>query len=98
MDNMSEYTEDLAHLSPGAFVEGRRAGYNVDDLNVDSGVEFAKALGYTSPMEAMVVAHCLNLHRRGEEANAQKMFLRQLGNNNLTSWYMILATAMAGVE
>lgn len=82
---MTSHTWDGLPLTPGV---------NVDAIDRAAGIESAKALGYDDGEALMVVDYALARHARGEEDGAQRTWLRQFPTD-LTSWYVILASAMA---
>lgn len=68
-------------------------GVNVDRVDVTTGLDAAKRIGYDDWRAQMVVEHCLMRHRRGEEEGAQQLWLSEYPHD-LTSWLMILAHAI----
>ena len=81
---MSGYDSTGAPLVPG---------YNVDRVDAAAGLAQAKSMGYTSANAEMVVGYALRRHRDGEEDGARRTALS--GGIDLTSWYAILAAALA---
>lgn len=71
-------------------------GYNVDKVDIAAGIDLAVSFGYNSAEHRAVVEYALMRHRRGEEEGAQKSALN--GGISLTSWYAILAAALAAGE
>lgn len=71
-------------------------GVNVDKVNIQAGLTLAARFGYESAEHQMVVAYALRRHARGEEDGAQRSALS--GGIELTSWYAILAAALAGAQ
>lgn len=69
-------------------------GVNVDRVNVAAGLEMAARIGYDDPIAQMVAEYALMRHARGEEDGAEKSWMSQF-SNDLTSWRMILAHAIA---
>ncbi len=72
-------------------------GVNVDAVNVTAGLRMAAQLGYGDPTAQMVAQYALQRHQRGEEAGAQATWLHEYPRD-LTSWYAILAHAVATPE
>ena len=72
-------------------------GRNVDKVDVAAGMRQAAKSGYKSPYEQMVVEYALMRHARGEEAGAERTWISYYPRN-LTSWYMILAAAVAASD
>jgi hypothetical protein len=71
-------------------------GHNVDLVDMSAGLEKGRQLGFDSPEHQMVVEYALMRHRRGEEDGAMRSALS--GGIDLTSWYVIIATAIAAVQ
>lgn len=71
----------------------RQPGYNVDQVDVDAGLELARQFGYDSAEHQMVAEYALMRHARGEEDGAEKSALS--GGIDLTSWHAIRAAAVA---
>lgn len=65
-----------------------------DSLNLGAGLTFAANIGYNDSTAQIVTEYALTRHARGEEAGAEKTWLREYPHD-LTSWKMILAHAMA---
>lgn len=71
-------------------------GVNVDRVDVAAGMTLAARFGYDDWESQTVVEYALMRHRRGEEDGAQRT---ALGHGiDLTSWYAILAAALAGAS
>ncbi len=68
-------------------------GVNVDKVDVRAGLKHAIRFGYGGPEHLMVAEYALRRHARGEEDGAQRTALS--GGIDLTSWYAILAAALA---
>jgi hypothetical protein len=85
---------------PGTPLSGRPShripGWNVDKVNIDTGLALADQFGYSSTDHRMVVQYALQRHARGEEEDAQKTALS--GGISLTAWYAILAAAIVTPE
>lgn len=71
----------------------RAAPESLDHLDIAVGMRRAAQFGYGSPEHQAVAEYALMRHARGEEWGAQRSALS--GGIDLTSWYAILATAMA---
>lgn len=69
-------------------------GINVDPIDVTAGLRVAATIGYDDTQARIVVLAALQRHQRGEEAGAQKLWLSEYPRD-LTSWYIILAAAIA---
>jgi hypothetical protein len=69
-------------------------GVNVDPVNIAAGLRMATQLGYGDPTAQMVAQYALQRHQRGEEEGAQRTWLHEYPHD-LTSWYAILAHAVA---
>jgi len=69
-------------------------GYNVDPVDISAGLECAVKIGYDDGIAEMVVVYALQRHQRGEEDGAERTWLAQYPRD-LTSWRMILASAVA---
>ena len=67
-------------------------GYNLDKVDVAAGKARGATLGYGDAKSQMVIEYALMRHARGEEDGAQKTALS--GGINLTTWYVVLATAI----
>ena len=72
---------------------GLKTGVNVDAVDIAAGIAQAKAIGYYSGEELMVVEYALRRHARGEEDGAVRTWVSYYPNN-LAAWYMILAVAV----
>lgn len=68
-------------------------GVNVDKVDIPAGLRLAALFGYDDPQSRMVVTYALQRHERGEEDGAQRSALS--GGIGLTSWYAIVAAAVA---
>lgn len=68
-------------------------GTNVDRVDIAAGLRLAQVFGYESAEHQMVAEYALRRHSRGEEDGAQRTALS--GGIDLTSWYAILAAAVA---
>lgn len=79
---------------------GRRVpGANVDALDIDAGIEFARVQGYvTDGNDLAVVDYALRRHARGEEDGAAQSWMSHFGSHSFTGWRMVLAAAMAGAQ
>ena len=72
-------------------------GHNVDRIDLEAGLRELAACGYTDPCTVMVVDYALNRHARGEEQAALRGAIdRSFHGIDLTSWYRVLAAALAG--
>lgn len=71
-------------------------GVNVDRVDVAAGLRLGRAFGYGDGESQMVLEYALMRHRRGEEDGAQRSALS--GGIDLTSWYAVLAAALAAAE
>lgn len=71
-------------------------GVNVDRVDVAAGLRLGRAFGYDDGESQMVLEYALMRHRRGEEDGAQRTALS--GGIDLTSWYAVLAAALAAAE
>lgn len=71
-------------------------GRNVDWVDVGAGMRLGAAFGYDDPESQMVLEYALMRHRRGEEDGAQRTALSH--GIDLTSWYAVLAAALAAAE
>lgn len=69
-------------------------GVNADKLSVAAGIDAGTELGFESAEDEMVTQYALLRWARGEEAGAEATWLRR-HPRDLTSWRVILATAMA---
>jgi len=69
-------------------------GVNVDPVDILAGKAFAAQFGYTDWEAQMVVEYALRRHARGEEDGALATW-RSYYPNDLTTFYMILAHAVA---
>jgi hypothetical protein len=69
---------------------------DLDHVDVAAGVQLAVRFGYGSPEHRMVTEYALMRHARGEEEGAQRSALS--GGIDLTSWYAILAAALASAQ
>lgn len=78
-------------MRPGLIV-----GHNVDAVSVPAGLKLAARFGYDSPKHQAVAEYALRRHARGEEDGAQRTALS--GGIDLTSWYAILAAALAAAQ
>ena len=85
--------EQSAHRDTGG--APLEPGYNVDPVDIAAGLAMMKQLGYDSPEHHMEVEYNLNRHARGEEHKAMEAMGRSLSGVSLTSWYVILAAAVA---
>lgn len=71
-------------------------GKNVDIICIESGLKELELCGYDCQFTRMVIAHSLNLWRRGEESLAEKTAIDpEFHGISLTSWYRVLAAAKA---
>lgn len=70
-------------------------GHNVDPVDLEAGLRMLASLGYEHPNQRMEVEYNLMRHARGEEAQAQQAMARSLSGVSLTSWYVVLAAAVA---
>lgn len=74
----------------------RAAPESRDHADLAAGVRQAVRFGYDSSEHQMVVEYALTRHARGEEEGAQRSALS--GGIDLTSWYAILAAALASAQ
>ena len=82
-------------MRPDSFMGAPRVpGWNVDKLDIAAGLRQAVSFGYDSQTFQMAIVYALQRHARGEEDGAQRTALNE--GLDLTSWYAILAAAMAG--
>lgn len=96
---------ETTHLAEGAPVHNTRdaagnklqPGINVDRVDIAAGLRAAAAAGYGDATAQMVAQYALQRHARGEEAGALATWRSQFPRD-LTSWYMILATAVATAD
>lgn len=74
-------------------------GYDVDHIDVAAGLDALFECGHDDPNTTMVIEHSLMLWARGEEVSAQRKAIdRSFHGIDLTSWYRVLAAAMAKGE
>lgn len=71
-------------------------GVNVDPVDVAAGLGQAAEFGYGSLQYQVIVEYALMRHARGEEEGAQRSALS--GGIDLTSWFAILAAAVAAAN
>ena len=93
----AEAGEDMAALRPGSFLGPKVPGYNTDRVDIAAGLAQARAFGYGSETDEMILTYALQRHARGEEEAAQRGALEYM-RNDLTSWTAILAAALAAAE
>lgn len=74
----------------------REPGKNVDPVDVAAGIAKLNESGYNDKLTTMVVEHSLVLWARGEEESAEKKAIdKNFHGIDLTTWKMVLATAVA---
>lgn len=95
---MNEVELSLGDVKPGSFVFSgtRTPGYNVDEVNIEAGMEMLTGLGYEDPRTLMVINYSLQLWARGEEASAERKAIdASFHGISVTNWRMVLAHAIA---
>jgi len=104
---MSEHTADYDVPVAPRFLTGKRPGVNVDRIDVGAGLRRLEALGWSQQGDArtfMVIHYALQRWARGEEAEAERLAIAQGETDptfiaaaiDLTSWRVVLASAMTG--
>lgn len=74
-------------------------GVNVDRIDISAGIAMAHQMGYDTAHNDMVLTYALQRHARGEEDAARRTAMSDEGvGNDLTTWYAILAAAIARAE
>jgi hypothetical protein len=76
-----------------------KPGYNVDRIDVASGMVELERCGYTDPHTRLVIEYALMRWKRGEEEQAQRGAIDETFHGiNFTSWCRVLAAARAAAE
>ncbi len=79
--------------------QGLIAGYNVDKVNIDAGMEELAECGYSEPHTRMVIQYALARWARGEEEQAERGAIDQAFYGiSFTCWRRVLAAALAGAK
>lgn len=79
--------------------QGLIPGYNVDVLDVASGLNELVKCGYRGTKTKTVIEYALNRWVRGEEECAERGAIDQNFHGiSPTCWYRVLAAAMAGAQ
>ena len=103
---MEHSAEFDASIMP-VFLHGKKVGVNLDPIDVEAGMRRLIALGWDAEKDARtfaVIQYALQRWARGEEAAAERLAIAHGETDpeftaaaiDLTSWRIVLASAMAG--